>query len=89
MTIYTYIGGGDSPPQVTNFMGKQEFIIGEPVDVTNPELLKKLEGNPCFTMGKVEMRKIIKATEEAKVKASNKSAEGKARAKNVVAARMK
>lgn len=56
--IYTYIGNGDGDPEVTEFMGLQKFILGEPTEVTNETVLTKIANNPSFIkgeMGKVEM----------------------------------
>jgi len=77
MTTYTYIGGGDTPPQMTNFMDRQEFMIGEETEVTDPELLAKLKGNQCFVQGKVDRREIIKQAKEAQDKAAAQVAEDK------------
>lgn len=67
--IYTYIGGGDTPPRITNFMGKQEFIIGEPTEVTDPQLLVILEKHRSFKKGEVDNKEIELATEKARKKA--------------------
>lgn len=51
-TVFTYVGKGETSPQRINFMGKQEFIRGRPVTVTDPKLIAKLKGNPTFIIGK-------------------------------------
>ena len=43
--VYTYIGSGDSPPQMIKFMGVQIFIRGTPTKVTDKRLLRKIQGN--------------------------------------------
>lgn len=46
---FQYIGMGDSPPQNIVFMGRVSFVLnGEPVEVTDKELVAKLKYNPCF-----------------------------------------
>ncbi len=77
MTIYTYIGGGADAPQLTNFMDKQEFMIGEETEVTDTELLAKLKNNQCFVEGKVDRREIIKNAKEAQDKATAQVIEDK------------
>ena len=37
--IWTYIGSGDEPPYMINFMSKQRFVRGDPVEVTDPDLI--------------------------------------------------
>ena len=69
MTIYTYIGGGETSPQIINFMGRQEFMIGEEVDVTDLKLLAKLKTHQCFVEGKADRRKIAGDAKKAKDKA--------------------
>ena len=58
---YTYIGGGEDAPQITNFMGRQEFVIGEETEVTDTVILGKIKTNQCFIKGAVERKKIIVA----------------------------
>jgi len=41
---FTYIGGGEGSPHVINFMGKQKFVRGQLTEVTDPEVLAKLDG---------------------------------------------
>ena len=66
---YTYIGGGESSPEVINFMGKQEFVLGEETEVTNMDVLKKIKGNMSFVKGSVERAVISEQKKEAKKKA--------------------
>ncbi len=61
---YTYIGGGTSAPAITNFMGKQVFILGELTKVTDPEVLAKIRNNPTFRKGKVSAEEIYEANEK-------------------------
>ena len=48
---YTYIGQGDTPPQMINFMGKQIFLRGEKTTVIDSELIDKIKNNPSFVKG--------------------------------------
>ena len=77
MTIYTYIGQGEDAPAMINFMGRQEFMIGEAVDVTNETLLEKLKGNQSFKEGEVDRKVIIKAAQKAKEKANERRKDDK------------
>ncbi len=56
---YTYIGGGESAPAITNFMDKQVFRLGELTKVTDPEVLAKIKGNPTFRKGHVTTEEIF------------------------------
>lgn len=62
--VYTYVGKGADSPRKINFMGKQEFIRGEAVTVTDPALLAKIAKNPSFVAGEVKQQDII-AVDEA------------------------
>jgi len=53
--IWTYIGGGVSPPHTTKYMGIQNFIRGVPTRVTDPRVLEKIGSNRCFAKGEVDM----------------------------------
>lgn len=57
--VYTYVGSGADSPRKINFMGKQEFVRGEAVTVTDPAVLAKLVNNPCFAAGEVKQQDII------------------------------
>ena len=47
--LYRFIGAGDDPPQSIVFMGRYPFTLnGDPVDVTDPEVLAKIAHNPSF-----------------------------------------
>ena len=46
--IFTYVGVGADSPFRIKFMGRQEFVRGKPQEVTDPELLAKIVGNPSF-----------------------------------------
>lgn len=61
--VYTYIGQGDKPPHMIKFMGKQVFVRGDPVEVTDPEVLAKVKINPCFTNDKVDKEKLYEQDE--------------------------
>ncbi len=47
---FQYIGDEEGQgPEVTNFCGQVRFRLhGEPVEVEDPFLVKKLQGNPTF-----------------------------------------
>lgn len=51
---FTYIGGGADSPRSINFMGKQKFVRGKSVEVKDPEVIAKLEGNPTFIEGEAD-----------------------------------
>lgn len=70
--VFTYVGAGESPPTVINFMGVQEFVRGEPVLVTNEELLKKIVNNPSFVRGTVDMRTLHEGDKQAAREAAEK-----------------
>jgi len=63
---YTYIGGGEDSPQLIDFMGKQTFLLGEETEVTDANILKKIENNQCFVEGSIDRKKIVKNAIEAK-----------------------
>jgi len=67
--IYTYIGQGDSPPHLINFMGRQQFVRGTATEVTDPAVLAKIDGNGCFVKGQVDQSLMFERDEEAKKKA--------------------
>lgn len=64
--VWTYVGSGHEPPQVTNFMGRQVFMRGHPVKVTDPVVLGKIQHHKCFVKGKVAGEKIIEMDEKEK-----------------------
>lgn len=70
--VYTYIGKGTEIPRRINFMGLQPFVRGQATEVTNPTVLKKLKGHPCFVEGEVDPDELdeadVAAEEEVKVK---------------------
>ena len=39
---FTYVGSGDTPPSMTHFMGQVHFRRGEPVEVEDELIIKKL-----------------------------------------------
>ena len=45
---FKYIGDGNQPPEVTNFMGRVKFKLGQTVNVTDERIIEKLKGNKCF-----------------------------------------
>ena len=66
---YTYIGYGPTPPHMINFMGMQTFIRGQAVRVTDPRVLKKLEGHRCFVKGKADADEMYQQDELAQKRA--------------------
>lgn len=52
--VYTYVGKGESSPQRINFLGRQEFVRGRPVEVTDPIVLQKIQGVHTFVKGKAD-----------------------------------
>jgi hypothetical protein len=62
---YTYIGAGATPPQLINFMGMQVFMRGELTTVTNPVVLGKIKGNPCFVQGEYPKEKLMENDKQA------------------------
>lgn len=56
--IFTYVGAGDEPPHMINFMGRQVFVRGKPTEVTDLELLLKVRGHKCFVEGDADVEKM-------------------------------
>lgn len=52
--VFTYVGKGEESPNRINFMGKQEFVRGRPTEVTDPDVLRKIRGNPTFVEGEAD-----------------------------------
>lgn len=69
VVIYTYVGGGESSPNVIQFMGIQKFVRGKATEVTDPVVLAKLKGHPTFVEGEVEMEDLHEYDETAKTEA--------------------
>lgn len=88
---FTYIGGGADAPYSCNFMGKQEFIKGEPVkiDGTKSHLIMKLRGNPCFVEGEADPKEIAKAEKKAKEESIEKEKKLKQREHEILRKRKK
>jgi len=61
---FTYVGAGADSPRLINFMGRQEFVRGEETEVTDPEVLAKLYGNPTFVQGAADQRTLHRIDEE-------------------------
>ena len=67
---YQYIGEGEDSPKTINFMGQYKFTLNfHYVDVTDPEVLFKLENHPSF---KVYVEPVKKAKKKSKKKAVKK-----------------
>lgn len=62
---YTYVGGGADSPRIINFMGMQTFVRGKETEVTNPAVLRKLPGHPCFVEGAIESEELHEYDEKA------------------------
>lgn len=65
-TAVTYIGQGEDPPRVIDFMGQHRFIRGQVAYVKNGMLLEKICNNPCFVMGEVGMETLHENDAKAK-----------------------
>lgn len=78
-TIITYIGQGEDPPRVINFMGRQKFVRGKPTPVTDQSLLMKIADNPCFVEGEVSAEELHDSDEEAREAAEEQRAKDKAK----------
>lgn len=72
---FTYIGVGEEPPRKINFMGVQEFVRGKETPVTDPVVLAKLKGHPCFVKGAFSMEELHARDEAAAVKAGKQRKE--------------
>lgn len=64
--VWTYVGSGHEPPQVTNFMGRQVFMRGHPVKVTDPLVLMKIKNHGCFVKGTIKGEKLIEQDQKEK-----------------------
>lgn len=65
---FTYIGAGEGSPYVINFMGKQRFTRGKLTEVTDPEVLAKLDnGIHTFVEGQADAETLHQIDEEAKL----------------------
>ena len=67
--IYTYVGVGDEPPHMINFMGLQKFIRGDATEVTDLAVIEKIQNHPCFTKGAINKDILFENDEQAKKKA--------------------
>lgn len=65
MPFYKYIGPDDEAPAKTNFMGKVKFKLNKSSEVTDPQVLAKLQGHPSFKLVKDKKKKVkvVKAPE--------------------------
>ncbi len=66
---YTYVGSGTEIPEICHFMGTR-FIRHEPVEVTDPAMLGKLKGHPCFVKGTPDKMAIIERDEAERKRVS-------------------
>lgn len=67
--IFTYIGAGETPPHMINFMGLQRFVRGQAVEVTNPIVLRKVETHRCFVAGEIDSDEMFEQDDLAKKRA--------------------
>lgn len=72
---YTYIGAGDTPPHMINFMGMQKFTRGQVTTVTNPTVLAKIKNHTCFVKGQVDQEVLFENDEKAKKEAEHQREE--------------
>jgi len=63
--LYTYIGSGDTPPNMIKFMNKQVFTRGVAVEVKDQVALDKIKNNPCFVKGEVDQDTLYSNDEKA------------------------
>jgi len=62
----TYVGAGENPPHMIDFMGLQKFVRGQPVEVFNPVVLEKVKRHRCFVFGRVDQDELFKQDDEAR-----------------------
>lgn len=67
--VFTYIGAGDTPPHMIDFMGLQKFIRGQATPVDNPVVIQKILNHPCFVRGEVDKDVMFENDEAEKKKA--------------------
>jgi hypothetical protein len=67
--VYTYVGKGEGSPSIINLMGKQQFVRGKAQEVTDPEILAKIDGMSTFVKGEADQETLFKIDEEAKAAA--------------------
>ena len=70
--VVTYVGSGEDSPAVIKFMGQQEFVRGEAVEVVDPFLMQKIAGNPSFVEGEVTQKELHGRDMEARKDAEMK-----------------
>jgi hypothetical protein len=63
---WTYIGAGDEPPHMINFMGMQKFVRGQATSVSNPLVIEKIKSHRCFVKGSVDPEVLFTNDEKAK-----------------------
>lgn len=77
--VFTYVGGGEDSPNVIEFMGgKQRFVRGKATEVTDPEVLRKVLGNPTFIEGEVDEEDLHEYDQTAKQEADTQRLKDKA-----------
>jgi len=68
--LVTYIGSGDEPPHMIDFMGRQKFVRGQSILVTDPVVLAKIPTHKCFVFGEVNQDELFKQDDLAKKRAA-------------------
>jgi len=63
--LWTYVGSGDEPPYMINFMGMQKFVRGQATKVS-PDVVEKIKNHICFVKGSVDMDAMFKNDEKEK-----------------------
>ena len=61
---FTFVDRGPLPVRKVNVHGT-DFFLGKAAEVTDPALIKVLEGNPCFVEGEVTPEDLASYTEAA------------------------
>lgn len=67
--VFTYIGAGDTPPHMIDFMGRQKFIRGMATPVEDPVVVKAISNHKCFVKGEVDKDVMFKSDEIERKKA--------------------
>lgn len=70
--VFTYVGGGEDSPHSIHFMGKQRFTRGKPVQVTDAEVITKLQNHPTIVEGEISLDELEEYDTSAKLEADKK-----------------
>lgn len=63
--VYTYVGSGAEAPETVNFLNRQKFVRGISETVTDPLVLSKIGGHPCFVKGEADKSVMDKNAKDA------------------------